>query len=237
MSVKPYTAEGSKREQVERMFDAISPRYDLLNRICSLGIDQGWRRKVIRALQDRRAEHVLDVATGTADLAIMAARRGMKVTGIDISAGMLRHGQVKVDHGGFGDRITLRQADSEALPFPDASFDAAMVAFGARNFEHLQQGLAEMRRVVRPGGTVAVLEFSKPHGILGPLFRFYFHRVMPLIGRLVSRDASAYTYLPKSVDAFPEGDAFIAVMRAAGFTHASARRLTGGVASLYLATA
>ena len=235
MSVQPYADQGSKRDQVERMFDAISPKYDLLNRICSFGIDQRWRRKVIRTLQADGARNVLDVATGTADLAIMAARTGMRVTGVDISAGMLGAGRKKIERAALTDSITLVQADSEQLPFATGSFDAAMVAFGVRNFEHLEKGLSEMQRVIAPGGRICVLEFSRPEGIMGAVFRFYFHRVMPAIGRLVSKDASAYTYLPKSVDAFPDGQDFLRILRGAGFVETSARRLTGGVATLYLA--
>lgn len=235
MSVLPYDERGSKRQQVERMFDAISPRYDLLNRLCSFGVDQRWRRSVIKALHEREVVHVLDVATGTADLTILAARNGMRVTGIDISSGMLEYGRKKVEGRGLRAGIELLQADSEALPFSDRSFDGAMVAFGVRNFEHLEKGLAEMYRVIRPGGTIAVLEFSRPSGLWGGLFRFYFHRVMPVIGRLVSRDATAYTYLPQSVAAFPEGEAFSALLSDAGCVEVTARRLTGGIATLYLA--
>ena len=235
MSVLPYDQRGSKREQVERMFDAISPRYDLINHLCSFGVDQRWRQLVVKALHERGANKVLDVATGTADLAIMAAGNGMHVTGIDISAGMLEHGRKKTKQRGMRDRIELLQADSEALPFADGSFDAVMVAFGVRNFEHLEKGLAEMHRVIKSGGTIAILEFSRPSGLWGGLFRFYFHRVMPVIGCLVSRDASAYTYLPQSVATFPEGEAFTGLLRKTGCVEVTARRLTGGIATLYLA--
>ena len=202
MTVTPYSEEGSKREQVERMFDAISPKYDLLNRLFSLGIDQGWRRKVVRLLGAEPVQHLLDVATGTADLAIMAAPKAERVTGIDISEGMLSHGRVKVTKRQLEKKVTLQQADSTALPFADGTFDAVTVAFGVRNFEDLQRGLVEMFRVLKPNGRLFVLEFSKPlHTPMRQLFRFYFHRIMPLIGRTVSKDSEAYTYLPKSVDA------------------------------------
>lgn len=235
MNVQPYAGPGSKREQVERMFDAISPRYDLLNRLCSFGVDQRWRVRTIAAVMKEGHRNVLDVATGTADLAILAARAGMHVTGIDISAGMLAGGRRKVERAELNDRIRLIQADSSALPFSSGSFDAAMVAFGVRNFEDLQQGLKEIHRTIRPGGSLFVLEFSKPRGLLGALFRFYFHRVMPAIGRLVSRDARAYSYLPESVDAFPDGEGFLAVLRSCGFERPTAQRLTGGIATLYSA--
>lgn len=238
MTVTPYSTGGSKREQVERMFDNISPKYDLLNRLFSLGVDQGWRRRTIRAVGERPVARLLDVATGTGDLAIMAARRlpGIQVTGVDISEGMLAHGRRKVAQAGLAERIELQQADSAALPFADGHFDAITAAFGVRNFEDLAQGIREMRRVLKPGGRLFVLEFSKPvKAPMKQLFRFYFHRVMPLIGRLVSRDSAAYTYLPQSVDAFPEGAAFLRVLEEAGLRDATARPLTGGIATLYSA--
>ncbi len=235
MSVTPYSDRASKREQVEHMFDSISPKYDLLNRVLSMGVDQSWRRATIAAVAAEPVTHMLDVATGTADMAIMAARHNAakRITGVDISAGMLDFGRKKVADAGLAERITLQQADSEALPFADGTFDATTVAFGARNFEHLAKGLAEMQRVLRPGGRIFVLEFSQARGLLRPLFRFYFHRVMPAIGKLVSKDSAAYTYLPKSVDAFPDGEAFMNVMREAGFKNAVAKRFTGGIATLY----
>ncbi|MEO8067966.1 MAG: bifunctional demethylmenaquinone methyltransferase/2-methoxy-6-polyprenyl-1,4-benzoquinol methylase UbiE [Flavobacteriales bacterium] len=235
MSITPYADSASKREQVEHMFDAISPKYDLLNRVLSLGVDQSWRKKTIARLAAEPVEHLLDVATGTADMAIMAARRNaaQHVTGVDISAGMLDFGSKKVKAAGLSDRIGLQQADSEALPFPDGRFDAITVAFGARNFEHLAKGIGEMHRVLRPDGRAFVLEFSQARGLMRPLFRLYFHHVMPTIGKLVSKDNAAYTYLPKSVDSFPDGEAFLQVMRGAGFREAKAERFTGGVATLY----
>ncbi|MCL4281026.1 MAG: bifunctional demethylmenaquinone methyltransferase/2-methoxy-6-polyprenyl-1,4-benzoquinol methylase UbiE [Flavobacteriales bacterium] len=232
--VKPYDAEGSKREQVELMFDRISPKYDLLNRLCSLGTDQSWRRKVIRLLGREPVGHLLDVATGTADLAIMACNVATHITGADISAGMLEHGRTKVERAGLKDRITLVQADAANLPFADGSFDAITVAFGVRNFEDLPQGLRGMARVLRPGGRLLVLEFSTPRQTpFKQLFRFYFHRVMPLIGRLVSKDNAAYSYLPASVDAFPQGQEFESILRSCGFREVRSRLLTFGVATLY----
>ncbi|MBS1569758.1 MAG: bifunctional demethylmenaquinone methyltransferase/2-methoxy-6-polyprenyl-1,4-benzoquinol methylase UbiE [Bacteroidetes bacterium] len=235
-TVKPYAAEGSKREQVERMFDNISPKYDLLNRLCSLGTDQGWRRKVIRSVGQEPVDRLLDVATGTADLAIMASKVAKHVTGADISAGMLEQGRTKVERAGLAEKISLAQADAATLPFPDETFDAVTVAFGVRNFESLNNGIRGMARVLRPGGRLFVLEFSKPrHTPFKQLFRFYFHRVMPVIGRLVSKDNAAYTYLPESVDAFPQGDEFIRILEGCGLHQARARSLTFGVATLYTA--
>jgi demethylmenaquinone methyltransferase/2-methoxy-6-polyprenyl-1,4-benzoquinol methylase len=234
MTVTPYSPEGSKREQVEQMFDNISPKYDLLNRLFSLGIDQGWRRKVVRLLGREPVEHLLDVATGTADLAILGATKAKRVTGVDISEGMLGHGRTKVAKRGLEQRIVLQRADSESLPFPDNTFDAVTVAFGVRNFEHLEQGMREMQRVLKPNGRLFVLEFSKPmKAPMKQLFRFYFHRVMPAVGRTVSKDSAAYTYLPKSVDAFPEGQAFLDILAKAGLREGKAEPLTGGIATLY----
>ena len=235
MEVKPYSTDGSKREEVERMFDAISPRYDLLNRLFSLGIDQRWRRKVVRMLAEEPVAHLLDVATGTADLALLGAGHATRVTGVDVSDGMLTQGRAKVERAGQADRVTLIRAASEALPFPDGKFDAATVAFGVRNFADLTAGMREMHRVLRPGGRLFVLEFSRPRGPLAPFFRFYFHHVMPTLGRWISGDSVAYSYLPRSVDAFPEGSAFVALLAAVGFTEVHALPLTGGVATLYQA--
>jgi len=235
MDVKPYTPDGSKREEVERMFDAISPRYDLLNRLFSLGIDQQWRRKVIRMLAEEPVEHLLDVATGTADLALLGAGHATRVTGVDVSEGMLTHGRAKVSHAGLSDRVTLVRAPSEALPFADGTFNAVTVAFGVRNFDDLRTGMSEIHRVLRPAGRIFVLEFSRPHGPLAPFFRFYFHRIMPALGRWISGDRAAYSYLPRSVDAFPEGPAFVELLRAVGFTKIEASSFTGGVATLYRA--
>lgn len=236
MTVKPYADDASKREQVERMFDSISPRYDLLNRLCSLGIDQGWRRKTMRELAKEPVGKLLDVATGTADLAIMGAAIAQHVTGVDISQGMLDQGRVKVEKAALNNHIDLVRADAAELPFPDAAFDAVTVAFGARNFEVLENGIRGMARVLKPGGRLLVLEFSNPQKApFKQLFRFYFHNVMPLIGKLVSRDNAAYSYLPESVDAFPQGKAFLDVLAHCGLKDGKARTLTFGVASLYVA--
>lgn len=237
MSVKPYAKEGSKREQVEHMFDAIAPRYDLLNRLFSLGVDRAWRRRVLGILREEPVERLLDLATGTADLALLCARHARSVVGADISEGMLSHGRTKVARARLSDRVELVRAASESLPFPDGRFDAVTVAFGVRNFDDLDRGLREMRRVLRPGGRVLVLEFSKARGLMGALFRLYFHRVMPVVGRWVSGDASAYSYLPRSVEAFPEGPAFEQRLHAAGFDGIASRRLSGGIATLYTARA
>ncbi len=237
--VKPYSPEGSKKEQVAEMFNAISPKYDALNRILSVGIDQSWRRKTVREIRATGATQILDVATGTADLALALADGipGSKVVGVDISAGMLDVGRQKVRARRRDDRVRLDLGDGEQLPYGDAEFDAITVAFGVRNFEHLEQGLRDMHRVLQPGGTLAVLEFSQPTSWpFRPLYLFYFNNILPRIGRLISKDASAYTYLPDSVQAFPYGEAFAAKLQEAGFRTVRIRPLTLGIASLYVAT-
>ncbi|MCE2816485.1 MAG: bifunctional demethylmenaquinone methyltransferase/2-methoxy-6-polyprenyl-1,4-benzoquinol methylase UbiE [Cryomorphaceae bacterium] len=237
--VKPYSPEGSKKEQVAEMFNAISPKYDALNRILSVGIDQSWRRKTVREIRATGATQILDVATGTADLALALADGipGSKVVGVDISAGMLDVGRQKVRARRRDDRVRLDLGDGEQLPYGDAEFGAITVAFGVRNFEHLEQGLRDMHRVLQPGGTLAVLEFSQPTSWpFRPLYLFYFNNILPRIGRLISKDASAYTYLPDSVQAFPYGEAFAAKLQEAGFRTVRIRPLTLGIASLYVAT-
>jgi demethylmenaquinone methyltransferase / 2-methoxy-6-polyprenyl-1,4-benzoquinol methylase len=236
--VKPYRPEGSKKEQVAAMFNAISPKYDALNRILSAGIDQSWRRKTLREIRATGALKLLDVATGTADLALALAKGipGSKVVGVDISAGMLEVGRSKVRAKDLEGRVRLDLGDGEQLPYEESSFGAVTVAFGVRNFENLEQGLRDMRRVLEPGGTLAVLEFSQPTAWpLRSLYLFYFKNILPRIGRMVSKDASAYTYLPNSVQAFPYGEAFAAKLREAGFKSVRVRPLTFGIASLYLA--
>jgi demethylmenaquinone methyltransferase/2-methoxy-6-polyprenyl-1,4-benzoquinol methylase len=236
--VKPYRPEGSKKEQVAAMFNAISPKYDALNRILSAGIDQSWRRKTLREIRATGALKLLDVATGTADLALALAKGipGSRVVGVDISAGMLEVGRSKVRARDLEGRVRLDLGDGEQLPYEESSFGAVTVAFGVRNFENLEQGLRDMRRVLEPGGTLAVLEFSQPTAWpLRSLYLFYFKNILPRIGRMVSKDASAYTYLPNSVQAFPYGEAFAAKLREAGFQSVRVRPLTFGIASLYLA--
>ena len=236
--VKPYRPEGSKKEQVAEMFNAISPKYDALNRILSAGIDQSWRRKTLREIRATGALNLLDVATGTADLALALAKGipGSKVVGVDISAGMLEVGRSKVRARDLEGRVRLDLGDGEQLPYEESSFGAVTVAFGVRNFENLEQGLRDMRRVLEPGGTLAVLEFSQPTvWPIRSLYLFYFKNILPRIGRMVSKDASAYTYLPNSVQAFPYGEAFAAKLREAGFKSVRVRPLTFGIASLYLA--
>ncbi len=237
--VKPYTNEGSKKSQVSKMFDNIAPWYDFLNHFLSLGIDISWRKKAIKELQPLRPKMILDVATGTGDLAIEANKQLApdKVVGIDISNEMLEVGRKKITNKRLAGKIELMLGDSENLPFADNTFDAVTVAFGVRNFENLQKGLKEMNRVMKPGGMVVVLEFSRP--TLFPfkqLYNFYFRNMLPFIGRITSKDPKAYSYLYESVQAFPDGLDFIKVLENNGYQSASYKPLTLGVCSIYRAT-
>lgn len=239
--VTPYTvvSEETKKKQVERMFDSIAPKYDFLNHFFSMGIDVLWRKKCIRILkrETRTPRTILDMATGTGDFAIEAVRMGLAshMTAMDLSQGMLDVGIKKVATKGLNDRITLIQGDSENLPFQDETFDGYTVAFGVRNFENLDRGLSEMYRVLTPGSLTVILEFSKPKSFpIKQLFGLYFTHIMPILGRLVSRDPAAYTYLPESVKAFPEGAEFLERLKTARFIDLRAIPLTGGIASIYL---
>ena len=236
--ITPYvsTEQENKASQVERMFDGIAHRYDFLNHFFSLGIDVLWRKRCVRLLRQEGPKCMLDVATGTADFAIEAVRMGLDVhvTGVDISAGMLDVGRTKIAARGWNDRIELIQGDSVALPFEADAFDVFTVAFGVRNFEDLQGGLKDMLRVLKPGGLGLVLEFSKPRRFpIKQVFGLYFKHIMPTVGKWVSKDPAAYTYLPESVDAFPEGNDFLDQMTLAGYTDVKAQRLTGGIATIY----
>ncbi|MBT8401840.1 MAG: bifunctional demethylmenaquinone methyltransferase/2-methoxy-6-polyprenyl-1,4-benzoquinol methylase UbiE [Rhodothermia bacterium] len=231
-------AEG-KKQHVEQMFDSIAPRYDLLNRVLSLGIDQSWRRKMVRTVGRRCASprHILDIATGTADVAIQLLRlRPEKIVGVDISEEMLALGRAKVAREGATGIVSLQAGDAEELDFPDSHFDAITAAFGVRNFENLSAGLREMRRVLRPGGVAVILEFSSPeHTPMKQLYSFYSRHVLPRVGRLVSRDDGAYDYLPQSAAAFPYGERMVGIVREAGFADVEYRPLTFGIATIYSA--
>jgi demethylmenaquinone methyltransferase/2-methoxy-6-polyprenyl-1,4-benzoquinol methylase len=221
--------------KVRSLFNGIAARYDLLNHVLSGGVDLYWRRKAIAALSDLRPKRILDVATGTADLAIAAMRLAPEsVIGVDIAENMLAIGREKITRKGLAGTITMKSGEAEQLAFPDGSFDAAIVAFGARNFEDLELGLQEMGRVLRPGGRIVVLEFSRPSGFpFKQLYFFYFRRILPLIGRIVSKDPGAYTYLPDTVMKFPEGENFLGILRMAGFPVVRQERLTFGIATIY----
>lgn len=238
MAVVPYKDQRiSKKEQVAQMFNSISSRYDFLNHFLSLGIDKGWRKKAIRMLEATKPKLILDVATGTGDFALQAMSLSPeKIVGVDISEGMLEVGRKKIERYGLSNKIELRLADSENLPFPDNNFDAVTVGFGVRNFENLTRGLQEINRVMRPGGVLVVLEFSRPARFpFKQVYNFYFTFILPKIGRLVSRDRSAYTYLPESVEAFPAGEKFITILRETGFNTIACKPLTFGVSSIYTA--
>lgn len=238
MEVVPYKNEHTgKKEQVAEMFNNISTKYDFLNHFLSLGIDRVWRRKAINHLMDLQPKSILDVATGTGDFAIQALKLNPeKIIGIDISEGMLKVGLEKIKRNGFEDQIELHSGDSENIPYEDNKFDAVIVAYGVRNFENLEKGLSEMYRVLRSGGKMVVLEFSKP--VLFPfkqLYNFYFQFVLPKIGKTVSKDNAAYTYLPESVKAFPDGDEFIYKLQNVGFKQAVCNPVTFGISSIYIA--
>ncbi len=227
-----------KKQQVEEMFDNIAPTYDRLNHLLSMQIDRTWRRKLVRMAAKNSPAEILDVATGTGDLAINLARKmkDARVTGADISENMLAIGRRKVAEKGLDGRITLQSGDAEALDFADGRFDCVTAAFGVRNFGDIPAGLREMCRVTRSGGVCFVLEFSEPTvPLFGWVYRIYFHKILPGMGRLVSKDAGAYTYLPESVGGFPAPDVFMGMLREAGFSEVSKRRLTFGVAYIYMA--
>ncbi|MGV3760970.1 bifunctional demethylmenaquinone methyltransferase/2-methoxy-6-polyprenyl-1,4-benzoquinol methylase UbiE [Parapedobacter sp.] len=239
-TVKPYKdTDADKKQQVADMFNNISGTYDFLNHFMSLGIDIVWRKKAIRALKASKPQRLLDVATGTGDFALEAIKilQPRKVIGVDISSGMLDIAREKITKKGLEDRFEVALADSEHLPFADGSFDAVTVAFGVRNFENLEQGLANIHRVLKPGGKAAVLEFSKPKGFpVKQLYHFYFNHVTPLIGKAFSKDYRAYSYLPESVAQFPDGKQFTDILRHVGFSEAQSRPQTFGICTIYIAT-
>lgn len=238
MTVLPYKEEPSgKKQQVAKMFDNISHRYDFLNHLLSLGIDKGWRKKAINLLKPHQPKIMLDVATGTGDFALQALDLNPdKIIGIDISEGMLEVGRKKIAKLNLTRQIELQSGDSENLAFPENKFDAVTVAFGVRNFENLVQGLTEIRRVLKPGGMLVVLEFSRPRRFpFKQIYNFYFKAILPRIGSLVSKDKSAYTYLPESVQAFPDGEAFQDILRSIGFKDTACKTLTFGISTIYSA--
>jgi demethylmenaquinone methyltransferase / 2-methoxy-6-polyprenyl-1,4-benzoquinol methylase len=226
----------NKKSQVNAMFDSIARRYDFLNHFLSLGIDRLWREKAIQAIKHNiRPSQILDVATGTGDLAIAALKLDpSKITGIDISERMLEIGRRKIEKMGLTGKISLVQGDSESIGFEDNFFDVAMVAFGVRNFRDPDLGLREMYRVIRKGGMIMVLEFSRPTSFpFRNIYKLYFLYILPLIGRLFSKDRKAYSYLPESVMNFPDNEVFLGMLAQAGFSLIKQKRLSGGVASIY----
>lgn len=235
-TVKPYSdSDLSKKQQVEQMFDNISGKYDLLNRILSMGIDVSWRKKVVKSVKKENPAIILDIATGTGDLAIaMAKSTDAKITGFDLSAGMLEVGRKKVEEQNLQNRIEMIQGDAENMPFEDNSFDVITVAFGVRNFENLEKGLNDIYRVLKPGGKFIILEFSQPESFpMKQLYSFYSRTVLPRIGKKISKDQSAYTYLPDSVQAFPYGEEMKKILKKSKFVEPYDKKLTFGIASIY----
>jgi demethylmenaquinone methyltransferase/2-methoxy-6-polyprenyl-1,4-benzoquinol methylase len=236
MKNQPTNFNEGKRAAVEAMFDSIAWRYDFLNHFLSFNFDRLWRQRAIKIISKfYKAPNILDVATGTGDLAIAAMKLiPSKISGIDISHKMLEIGRKKIKRKGFAEKIDLIHGDSEKIPFNDNIFDVAMVAFGVRNFSDPQKGLSEMKRVIREGGMIVVLEFSKPSGFpFKPLYNFYFRNILPLFGRFFSKDKVAYRYLPDSVMKFPDNEEFLKLLVQAGYSDTHQIKLTGGVASIY----
>ena len=237
--ITPYkNKESSKKAQVAKMFDNIAGSYDFLNHFLSLGIDILWRKRAVREIGKISPKTILDIATGTGDLALEASvLKPTKIVGIDISEGMLDVGRKKMKKKGLDSMIKLQFGDSENLPFEDNSYDAVIAGFGVRNFEDLSKGLSEMHRVMSKGGKLAILEPAEPTTFpFKQLYSLYFKRILPFVGKLVSKDNAAYTYLPESVAAFPSGHAFLKELEIAGFKHPQHIKLTFGVAALYTAT-
>ncbi len=235
--ITPYNSDATKKSQVEDMFDNIAPKYDVLNRVLSLKIDVLWRNTLVKWMKNDSPQEVLDVATGTGDLAIAIEKgTGSRVVGLDLSQQMLNVGVIKIKKLKLDGKISMQKGDAENLPFEENRFDAVSVAFGVRNFENLTKGLAELRRVVKDNKSVYILEFSKVEGFLGPFYMFYFKNILPAIGRLVSKDNRAYTYLPDSVNAFPFGEKMRQILLDTGFKKVEYKKLSLGIATIYKAT-
>ena len=237
--IKPYGKEGEKEKLVEEMFDNIAPTYDTLNHRLSWDIDKGWRKKAIRQLLPFQPKTILDIATGTGDFAILSAKelRPQRMIGIDISEGMMKIGQKKVEAEGLQHIVSFKKDDCTHLSFDDNSFDAVTAAFGIRNFQNLDQGLSEMYRVLRPNGHLSIVELTTPVSFpMKQLFKLYSHTMLPVYGKLISKDTSAYSYLTKTIEAFPQGEVMLDILRKAGFKNASFKRLTFGICTMYFAT-
>jgi demethylmenaquinone methyltransferase/2-methoxy-6-polyprenyl-1,4-benzoquinol methylase len=236
-AIKPYN-DGEKAQQVEQMFDNIAPSYDKLNHRLSWNIDKGWRRKAIRQLEPHKPQTLLDIATGTGDFAILAAEmlRLKRLVGADISEGMMEVGRQKVREKGLDGIISFEREDCTSLSYPEATFDAVTAAFGIRNFADLDKGLREMCRVLKKGGHLSIVELTTPVSFpMKQLFHVYAHTVLPVYGRLISKDNSAYSYLTKTIEAFPQGELMVEILLKAGFSEASFKRLTFGICTMYFA--
>ncbi len=237
--IRPYAPKGDKGQQVEEMFDNIAPVYDTFNHRLSWDIDKRWRRKAIAQLAPHKPQRLLDVATGTGDFAILAARmlHPKEVVGIDISEGMMNVGREKVRQTGLEGTISFEREDCMHLSFADGSFDAVTSAFGIRNFKELDRGLAEMCRVLRKGGHLSIVELTEPQRFpMHQLFKFYSHAIMPAFGKLISNDRKAYQYLTATIEAFPQGEVMVDALHKAGFNEAGFQRLTCGICTMYFAT-
>lgn len=238
-NIKPYNQDESKAAQVEKMFDNIAPTYDNLNHVLSLGIDKKWRQKAIKMLKPYSPEYMMDVATGTGDFAIQACKmlQPKELIGTDISEGMMNVGREKVRLAGLDKQISFKKEDCTSLSFAEDRFDAITVAFGIRNFENLDKGLMEMHRVLKPGGHLVIFELSAPEGFpMKQTYAIYSKLVIPTIGKIMSKDNSAYTYLPESIKAFPQGEVMKEILYKAGFSKVEFKRLTMGICTLYFAT-
>ena len=233
--ITPYNADRDKKEQVAEMFDNIANRYDLLNSILSLGIHKGWRKKCVKLLADKKPKNILDVATGTADFAIACVPLNPdKITGIDISEGMMAFGREKIKKLQLDQLIVLEQGNAENVTYPDNSFDAIIVGFGVRNFQNLNKGLANLYRMLKPGGQLLVLEFSYPRNpLIKAGYNFYFSYITPFIGKVFSKDTRAYSYLTESVKAFPNNERFTAILDSLGFKNTKFETLSLGIAAIY----
>jgi demethylmenaquinone methyltransferase/2-methoxy-6-polyprenyl-1,4-benzoquinol methylase len=236
--IKPYGRKGEKGQLVEEMFDHIAPTYDTLNHRLSWEIDKGWRKKAIQKLVPYCPEKILDIATGTGDFAILAAKmlHPQILIGADISEGMMQVGRKKVSIEHLKDIISFKKEDCMNLSFEDNTFDAVTAAFGIRNFQNLDQGLKEMCRVLKKGGHLSIVELTEPVSFpMHQLFRIYSHTVLPVYGKLISRDSSAYHYLTKTIEAFPQGESMMKILKKAGFSETGFQRLTFGICTLYFA--
>lgn len=235
--VKPYDNQAAKTGQVREMFNSIAPAYDVMNRMMTFGIDTIWRRKAVDMVGKYKPRRVLDVATGTGDLAFLIDRRlhPEQLLGIDLSEGMLAIARQKAEQKGVADRVSFAVEDCLSLSLPSNSYDAITVAYGVRNFENLKQGFAEMYRVLSPGGVLCVIELSTPeHFPMRQLYKFYTYTIIPLVGRIVSRDSKAYSYLPRSVAAVAQGEEMLDIFRSVGFKNCRLRRLTFGACTIYI---
>ena len=236
--INPYDNNRAKTEQVKEMFDSIAPAYDFMNRAMTFGIDKCWRAKAVKMIKAYYPKTILDVATGTGDLAIKLARnlKPRKITGIDLSEGMIAIGRKKVEEANLSHIIDFLAGDCLNLPFVENQFDCITVAYGVRNFEHLDQGYREMRRVLQSGGILCVIELSTPTSrIIRPLYNLYTHYIIPFVGRLISKDVRAYNYLPESISAVPQGNDMLQLMHEAGFNNCQFKSLTFGTCTIYLA--